>query len=60
MRSRAAKRGYVPTEVTMLLRNTGFAVRNIFGGTAGAWARRPLDLDEIEMMVIAEKPDFAS
>ncbi|MCA9243761.1 MAG: class I SAM-dependent methyltransferase [Phycisphaerales bacterium] len=57
---RGRQRGYVPTELTMLLRNAGFAVRGIFGGTAGAWGRRPLDLDEIEMMVICDKPDLAS
>jgi len=33
----------------------GFAVEHVGGGTAGAWARRALDLDEYEIMVIARR-----
>jgi cyclopropane fatty-acyl-phospholipid synthase-like methyltransferase len=45
--------GHVPSELVFLLRQAGFSVEHIGGGTAGNWGRRPLDLDEIEMMVIA-------
>jgi Na+-translocating ferredoxin:NAD+ oxidoreductase RnfD subunit len=31
------------------------AGKHIWGGTAGNWGRRPLDLDEMEMMVVARK-----
>jgi hypothetical protein len=31
------------------------AVLNIWGGTAGNWGRRTLDLDEIEIMIVARK-----
>jgi len=27
----------------------------MWGGTAGNWGRRPLDLDEIEIMILARK-----
>jgi hypothetical protein len=27
----------------------------MWGGTAGNWGRRPLDLDEIEIMIVARK-----
>ncbi|KPL17502.1 MAG: cyclopropane-fatty-acyl-phospholipid synthase [candidate division Zixibacteria bacterium SM23_81] len=47
--------GHVPSELVFLLRQAGFSVEHIGGGTAGNWGRRPLDLDEIEMMVIARK-----
>ncbi|HSD95143.1 MAG TPA: hypothetical protein VLA94_06920 [Syntrophales bacterium] len=34
---------------------TGMSVINMWGGTAGNWGRRSLDLDEIEIMVVARK-----
>ena len=49
------ERGYTPTELAMLFRLAGFEVEYIGGGTAGNWGRRPLDLDEMEIMVIARK-----
>jgi 2-polyprenyl-3-methyl-5-hydroxy-6-metoxy-1,4-benzoquinol methylase len=48
-------RGYVPTELFMLFGQAGFKVQHIWGGTAGNWGRRKINLDEIEIMVIAEK-----
>ena len=52
------ERGYVPTEIRLLLRLAGFDVLNIWGGTAGNWGKRPLDLDEIEMMILSVKPQI--
>ena len=49
------ERGHLPTELAMLFRLIGFEVEHIGGGTAGNWGRRPLELDEIEVMVIAKK-----
>jgi cyclopropane fatty-acyl-phospholipid synthase-like methyltransferase len=49
------ERGYVPTELIMLFERVGFRVNHVWGGTAGKWGRRTIDLDEIELMVIAEK-----
>lgn len=49
------ERGYVPTELVALFRLAGFEVGHIGGGTAGNWGRRPVDLDEMEVMVIARK-----
>jgi hypothetical protein len=31
------------------------SVINMWGGTAGNWGRRSIDLDEIEIMVVARK-----
>jgi hypothetical protein len=31
------------------------SVLNMWGGTAGSWGKRPLDLDEIEIMIVARK-----
>ena len=49
------ERGHLPTELAMLFRLIGFEVEHIGGGTAGNWGRRLLELDEIEVMVIAKK-----
>jgi cyclopropane fatty-acyl-phospholipid synthase-like methyltransferase len=49
------ERKYVPTEVTLMLRITGFEVEHIWGGTAGCWGRRAIDLDEMEFMVVARR-----
>ncbi|OGO23089.1 MAG: cyclopropane-fatty-acyl-phospholipid synthase [Chloroflexi bacterium RBG_16_51_9] len=53
------ERGYVPTELALLLRLAGFRVEHIWGGTAGSWGRRPLDLDEMEIMAVARKSSAA-
>jgi len=47
--------GFVPTELVMLFRQAGFQVKHIWGGTAGNWRRRMIDLDEIEVMIVAKK-----
>jgi hypothetical protein len=31
-------------------------VDHIWGGTAGAWGRRPVDLDQWEIMVVMRRP----
>lgn len=49
------ERGFVPTELVLLFAYAGLEVRHIWGGTAGRWGRRPIDLDEIEIMVVARK-----
>jgi SAM-dependent methyltransferase len=54
------ERLFIPPEITRMLRETGFMVDNVYGGTAGAWGQRPLRLDEVEMMVIGRKPALAT
>jgi cyclopropane fatty-acyl-phospholipid synthase-like methyltransferase len=49
------ERGYVPTEIFMIFGQAGFRVEHIWGGTAGNWERKKINLDEIEIMVIARK-----
>ena len=49
------ERMYTPTEFTLMLRVAGFAVKHVWGGTAGNWRRGPMDLDEYELMAIARK-----
>ena len=49
------ERAFVPTELVLLCRLAGMSVLNIWGGTAGNWGRRTIDLDEIELMVVARK-----
>jgi SAM-dependent methyltransferase len=47
------ERGFVPTELALLFRTAGLPVEAIWGGTAGSWGRRPVALDEMEIMVLA-------
>ena len=54
------ERSYVPTELTMLFRQAGFEVEHIWGGTAGDWGRRKIDLDEMEIMVVSQKSRLPS
>ena len=49
------ERAFMPTELVLLDRLAGLTVLNLWGGTAGNWGRRPLDLDEMEIMVVARK-----
>jgi SAM-dependent methyltransferase len=49
------ERAFVPTELLLLFRLAGMSVLNMWGGTAGNWGRRSLDLDEIEIMIVARK-----
>jgi len=50
------ERSYTSPELVLLFRIAGFKVDNVWGGTAGNWGRRPLDLDEMEVMITARKP----
>jgi SAM-dependent methyltransferase len=49
------ERAFVGTELTLLCRLAGLEVVHLWGGTAGSWGRRPLDLDEYEIMLVARK-----
>lgn len=49
------ERGFVPTELKLLFQLAGMDLEHTWGGTAGNWGKRPIDLDEIEMMVVARK-----
>lgn len=49
------ERGFLPTELTLMFREAGLPVISMWGGTAGNWGRRPLELDEFEIMVVAGK-----
>ncbi len=49
------ERAFTGTELRLLFRLAGMSVLNLWGGTAGNWGRRALDLDEIEIMVVARK-----
>jgi cyclopropane fatty-acyl-phospholipid synthase-like methyltransferase len=49
-------RNYLPPEVALYLRLSGFAVEHIWGGTYG---RNPINLDEYMFMVVARKLDQA-
>ncbi|NLF38122.1 methyltransferase domain-containing protein [bacterium] len=47
------ERGYTPPELELMLYCAGFDIDGIYGGTAGAWNKQAVSLDEFELMVIA-------
>jgi SAM-dependent methyltransferase len=49
------ERLFIPPEVTAMLFASGFQTLAVYGGTAGNWGRRPLQLDEVEAMFVARK-----
>jgi hypothetical protein len=51
------ERGFIASELALMLRMSGFDVQHLWGGTAGNWRRGPMDLDEMELMVLAVRKD---
>lgn len=51
------ERGFVPSELLLLARTAGFEPRHLWGGTAGGWHRQRPKLDEIELMLVAQKSE---
>jgi cyclopropane fatty-acyl-phospholipid synthase-like methyltransferase len=49
------EKGYTGLELKYLLESAGFEVENIWGGTAGNWGKRKIQLDEIEIMAECRK-----
>ena len=49
------ERLFIPPEMVALMTHSGFAVEHVWGGTAGEWGKRPLRLDEIEVMYVAKR-----
>ncbi len=52
---RFRERAFVPTELALMLRLTGFDVEHIWGGSAGKWERGPVELDGMEIMAVARR-----
>jgi SAM-dependent methyltransferase len=49
------ERYYTAPEIRRMARSVGLTVRGVYGGTAGNWGLRPIELDEYELMLIAER-----
>jgi SAM-dependent methyltransferase len=47
------EKAFTAMELTLMLKIAGFSVEHIWGGTAGNWGRRPILMDEMELMVVA-------
>jgi cyclopropane fatty-acyl-phospholipid synthase-like methyltransferase len=47
---------HLPQDLKRLCQQAGFQVLHLWGGTAGNWGRRPVELDEMEVMLLARKP----
>lgn len=50
------ERAYVAGELKLMCRLAGLDVQQIWGGTAGNWGHRQIEMDEYELMLIARKP----
>lgn len=48
-------RHYIVPELVKMHEAAGLSVESVWGGTAGRWARRTLDWDEIEVMFLSRK-----
>lgn len=49
------ERMFIPPETVQLLKQAGLAVLHVWGGTAGQWNKKPLNLDEMEAMYVCVK-----
>lgn len=49
------ERRYFPSELVAMCATAGLTVRNVWGGTVGNRRRQDIDLDEVEIMVVATK-----
>jgi SAM-dependent methyltransferase len=49
------ERMYTPAEFVGMMQRAGFGVEHVWSGTAGGWKRAPMELDEMEFMVVAKK-----
>jgi len=52
--------GHRPEELQALFETAGFTVEHVGGGTAGDWGHRPLEPEEYEIMLIAERTGRAT
>ncbi len=48
-------RHYIVPELLKMHHEAGLTVEQVWGGTAGRWGKRPLDWDEIEVMLLSRK-----
>jgi len=55
VKAQLMERSHLPQELSCLMKQVGLDVIHIWGGTAGKWGRRKIDLDEIEIMVVSKK-----
>lgn len=49
------ERLFIAPELVRILKASGFHVDNVWGGTAGQWGQRPINLDEVEAMYVCRK-----
>lgn len=49
------ERTYFPFELKRMFSEAGFNIHHIWNGMAGHWNRKPIQLDEIEIMIVANK-----
>jgi cyclopropane fatty-acyl-phospholipid synthase-like methyltransferase len=55
VRVKLKEKSFLPSELSGMLKDSGFTVLNMWGGTAGDWNKAQLKLDEIELMAFCRK-----
>lgn len=51
------ERGYIPTELRLILQQVGFTVDLMGGGEAGCWRLSTPDPDEMELLALLHRPE---
>jgi hypothetical protein len=49
------EKGFTAGELYLLMKCAGLEILHLWGGTAGNWNKHELDMDEYEIMVLAQK-----
>ncbi len=55
MTFKSRERSFTVPELSLMCRIAGFDIEGAFGGTAGSWNKKTLELDEYEIMMICRK-----
>lgn len=53
------ERYYTPPELVRMVNRVGLKIDRFYGGTAGAWNRGPIKLDEFEIMAVGHRKDHS-
>jgi 2-polyprenyl-3-methyl-5-hydroxy-6-metoxy-1,4-benzoquinol methylase len=50
------EKGFTPSELHHLFVRARLGILELWGGTAGSWHKKALEMDEYEIMILAQKP----
>jgi len=47
------ERLFIPPELVAIVESAGFDVQHVWRGNAARWERKPLNMDEMEFMIVS-------